>query len=273
MTDDSTGEALHSRRIVAEARTMARTIARFGVLLAALMGGIVPHAFAAAQGNAQVLALLASAHTRSERGDLAGALDAAGRAAALAPDCPEVHATLALLHHRRGDVDRAAEHYTRFQLLNLRERGCAEDDLTQRIAEAEGTMVLLVNSERLSRRLPPLRPDPTLAEMARAHSDDMRDHGYFGHESPVPRNRTIGDRFRRAFGRSALALAENVSRMSGTLWSFTPENVRDSHDRLMRSPGHCANILWDRANSIGVGIAVSSGGDYWITENFALLEP
>jgi len=252
---------------------MARQNLRFAMVLAALAVAVAPRVGAAAQGNAQALALLANAHTRSERGDLAGALDAAGRAAALAPDYPEVHATLAVLHHRQGDSAQAAEHYTRFQLLSLRERGCADDDLTQRIAEAEGTMVLLVNSERLLRRQPPLRPDCTLSEMARAHSDDMRDRGYFSHESPVLRHRTIGDRFRRAFGRPARALAENISRMTGTLWSFTPENIRDSHDRLMRSPGHCANILWDRPTSIGVGIAVSGRGDYWITEDFALLEP
>ena len=197
---------------------------------------------------------------------------AAGQAAALAPDYPEVHATLALLHHCRADTDQAYEHYTQFQLLSLRAGDGYDGDLTRRLAEGEALMVLLVNSERRTRGLPLLSPELRLTEMARQHSDEMRDLGYFSHESPLRRNRDLGERFQRAFGHAAQALAENLSRMRGTLWCFTPEHLRDSHNRLMASTGHRANILWDRPTHIGVGIAVSPRGDYWITENFALID-
>lgn len=250
---------------------MARKVAWFGFLLGAWVSAGAPGAAAAAQANAQVLALLVSADTLSQRGDLVGALAAADRAAALAPDHHEVQATLALLHHRQGNTEQAAEHYTQFQLLSLRARGCRDDDLTQTIAEGEATMVLLTNSERRASGLPLLRPDLRLTEMARRHSDEMRDLGYFSHESPARGSQDMGERFRRAFGRPARALAENISRMTGTLWCFTPEHLRESHDRLMDSAGHRANILWDQPRSIGVGIAVNTRGDYWITENFALI--
>lgn len=251
---------------------MARTAVRWGILLVALTAALMPHRGAAAEDRERVDALLASAELCTRRGDLEGALEAANRAAALAPDCPEVHATLALLNHQRADIEAATHHYTQFQLLSLQLSGHANDELLREIAEGEATMVFLINSERAARGLPLLRPDLALTAMARAHSEEMRDHGYFGHVSPVAGNRTISDRCRRVFSRPVRAVAENLSRMSGTLWSFTPANIRDSHDRLMRSTRHRANILWTRPTHIGVGIAVNSGGDYWITENFALLD-
>lgn len=251
---------------------MSRRDIRIVVLLAAVVCAVTPGASAAAEGDTQVMALLANAHTCSRHGDLNGALAAAGQAAALAPDYPEVHATLALLHHCRADTDQAYEHYTQFQLLSLRAGDGYDGDLTRRLAEGEALMVLLVNSERRTRGLPLLSPDLRLTEMARRHSDEMRDLGYFSHESPLRRNRDLGERFQRAFGHAAQALAENLSRMRGTLWCFTPEHLRDSHNRLMASTGHRGNILWGRPTHIGVGIAVSPRGDYWVTENFALID-
>lgn len=221
----------------------------------------------------EVQAILADATARLNHGDLQGALAAALQARALAPDYPQVHATLGLILQRQGDEQRALDEYTRFQLFGLLERGAPDESLTHEIAAAEALLVYLINEERLARGLPLLCPDLTLAEMARQHSEEMRDLGYFSHSSPRRRNCSLEARFRNAFHYRPQAAAENVSRMSGTLWSFTPENIRDSHDRLMASPGHCANILWDRVTHIGVGIAVNESGDYWITEDFALLEP
>ncbi len=245
---------------------------RLATMLVALMAALpilvrVPTAQAA-----DVDAMLADAAAMIGRGDVGGALATAMRACYLAPERPRVHATLGVIYQRQGDRERAMASLTRFQLAGLLARGAPDEGLTHEIANAEALLVYLVNQERISRGLPALWPDLTLAEMARQHSEEMRDLGYFSHGSPLRRNCTLDARFRNAFGAEPRAVAENISRMAGTLWSFTPENIDDSHERLMASPGHCENILWDRPDHIGVGIAVSNCGDYWITEDFALLD-
>lgn len=216
--------------------------------------------------------MLADARAMLGRGDAGGALTKVKAAAEIAPRWPRPHAEMGLVYQRMGDRERGLEHYARYQLSGLVEPGCEPDDLTREMAEAEALLVYLVNEERTSRGIAPLSPDATLTEMARTHSDEMRELGYFSHGSPVARNRSLQRRYENAFNDRPRALAENVSRMAGTLWSFIPENIRDSHQRLMESPGHRSNILWERVNAIGVGISVNDSGDYWITEDFALLD-
>ena len=240
-------------------------------MLVALLAALPARVRVPAAQATDVETMLADAAAMIGRGDVGGALATAMRACDLAPERPRVHATLGMIYQRQGDQARAMTSLTRFQLAGLLAHGAPDESLTHEMADAEATLVYLVNHERISRGLPALWPDLTLAEMARDHSEEMRDLGYFSHGSPLRRNGTLESRFRNAFTAEPRAVAENVSRMSGTLWSFTPENVRASHQRLMASPGHCENILWDRPDHIGVGIAVSHCGDYWITENFALL--
>src|SRR3954452_6610195 len=58
--------------------------------------------------------------------------------------------------------------------------------------QAADAIVCLVNAERTSRGLKPLRPDGDLAESGRRHASDMARHHYFGHLTP--NGRTVGDR-------------------------------------------------------------------------------
>ncbi|MGD9497513.1 MAG: CAP domain-containing protein [Armatimonadota bacterium] len=243
--------------------------------LVGLLGALAAASIAWARGSAvtpqQAARMLAQAEATACAGDLTGAITTALEVCERAPDFAPAHGTAAVLLQRQRDEARARDHYARFQLAGLLACGAADSDLTRQIAQAEGLLVHLCNEERIQRGLSPLRPDLTLAEMARRHSEEMRDLGYFSHSSPVPANATLEARYRNIFRTAPRMLAENVSRMYGTLWSFTPDNIRQSHQRLMSSSGHCRNILWDRVDSIGVGIAVSNRGDYWITQNFALL--
>lgn len=251
---------------------MMRHRRRVAIVLVALLAALPVLVRVPTAQAADIDAMLADAAAMVGRGDVGGALATAMRACDLAPERPRVHATLGVIYQRQGDQARAMASLTRFQLAGLLARGAPDESLTHETADAEATLVYLVNQERTSRGLPALWPDLTLGEMARQHSEEMRDLGYFSHGSPLRRNCTLENRFRNAFNIAPRAVAENVSRMAGTLWSFTPENIRDSHERLMSSPGHCENILWDRPDHIGVGVAVSHCGDYWITEDFALLD-
>ncbi len=227
-------------------------------------------AFAAkAQPPQKAEQMLADARALMDRGDEVGALSKVERAAQLAPEWPVPHASLGLLHQRRGDEALAREHLTRFQLMGLLDAGAEDTDLTREIAEGEALIIYLTNAERLRRNLPLLIPDTRIARVARGHSREMARLNYFSHNSPKAARRTASDRFEQVFGFRPVCIGENLARMrSRPLWSLTLENLRGSHERLMESDKHRHAILWDRPTHIGIGIAVNDLGDYWITEEF-----
>lgn len=123
-------------------------------------------------------------------------------------------------------------------------------------ADLEARMLVMVNAERAGQKLQPLKPDPKLAEVARAHSRDMFARGYFSHITPEQRDPF--DRMRAEDVRF-LAAGENLA-----LASTLPR----AHQGLMNSPGHRANIL--RPQFGRVGIAVLDGGMHglMVTQNF-----
>lgn len=100
----------------------------------------------------------------------------------------------------------------------------------------------LLNAERRQVGLRPLEFDPRLSEVALAHSLDMADQRFFGHESP-----TRGDPLRRAkeSGLSLRHLGENVGRAP---------SAQDLHHLLMGSPGHRGNILKPEFTHVGIGV-------------------
>ncbi len=113
---------------------------------------------------------------------------------------------------------------------------------------AEQQMVVLVNKERISQGLKPVKMDTALRNLARNHSQDMLQQGYFSHYTPT--NKSPFDRMNEegiAFGYAGenLALAPNTElAMQG----------------LMQSPGHKANIVSPNFNKIGIGVI--DGGIY-----------
>lgn len=103
-----------------------------------------------------------------------------------------------------------------------------------------------VNEERAHHGLPPLIQDATLDRIAFAHSEDMRDARFVGHDSP--RSGSPADRVERA-GLGRAAVLENVARGIDTeaLWtSFQTisqrQNMRDA-----------------QSTHTGIGIAVGRG--------------
>jgi len=114
--------------------------------------------------------------------------------------------------------------------------------------EAETVMLELVNRDRKRVGLAPLVNHPRLAEIARAHSKDMRETGVVAHVSPT--TGSAADRVEAGGVRTVLVL-ENVARAYG---------VYESQQGLMESPGHRANLLSPEATHIGIGIVVGSEG-------------
>lgn len=122
---------------------------------------------------------------------------------------------------------------------------------------AEQTMFAYVNTQRVQHGLAPLRLDPTLSAVARAHSVDMFQRSYFSHNTPG--GRTPFDRMHAAGVTYTLA-GENIA--------YAP-TVTIADTGLMNSPEHRANIL--RPGFTRIGIGVVSGGlfEEMFTQDFA----
>ncbi|RZU33118.1 CAP domain-containing protein [Blastococcus saxobsidens] len=114
----------------------------------------------------------------------------------------------------------------------------------------EAEVLSLVNAARADAGCGALVADPGLAAVARAHSADMRDRGFFAHV-----NLAGQDPFQRAAAAGVTARAENIARgqqdAAGVMASW------------MDSPGHRANILDCDLRSLGVGVADGAGGPWW----------
>jgi len=120
----------------------------------------------------------------------------------------------------------------------------------------EQEIVRLVNAERQSRGLATLVLDERLREAARKHSARMAYTGEVEH-------RLAGE------PDLSLRLDEQGLRfdVSGENVALDSDAVR-AHTALMHSPGHRANILDPKFNSIGIGVVSTPRGLY-ITQDFA----
>lgn len=120
----------------------------------------------------------------------------------------------------------------------------------------EERMFQLVNQERVNAGLQPLEWDPELVPVARAHSQEMFEEGYFSHQSP-----NTGSPFDRlaAAGIQYMTAGENLA--------LAP-TVEIAHQGLMDSPGHRANILEPAYGRIGIGAVTAPGRGTMYTQLF-----
>lgn len=122
---------------------------------------------------------------------------------------------------------------------------------------AERTMLAYLNAQRGQRGLPPLRLDPTLVAVARAHSADMFRRSYFSHDSPD--GASPFDRMHAAGIRYSIA-GENIA--------YAP-NVTIADTGLMNSPEHRDNILRPQFTRVGIGIVSGGLFEEMFTQDFA----
>ena len=125
------------------------------------------------------------------------------------------------------------------------------------VAAWEQEVFNLVNQIREENGLPPFVYNGTLAETARAHSQDMVDRNFFNHnnpdgQSPFDRMKANGIRYSMA--------AENIA-----AGYPSPEAVVEG---WMNSEGHRANILGG-CKELGVGLALGGSYGYYWTQCFA----
>ncbi len=142
-----------------------------------------------------------------------------------------------------------------------------------------------INEERTARGLEALEFDEDLQEIARGHSEDMAERGYFSHTDPE--GNAFADRYAehgyecRAYtdGGTYYIGGENIAYTyvdqpvqtdSGDVVEHTTE--RELADGLveqwMNSDEHRENILADHWNNEGIGIAVTDDDRVYATQNF-----
>ena len=138
------------------------------------------------------------------------------------------------------------------------------------LRETASSIRCLLNAERRSRGLRPLRSNSRLARAARLHSRDMVSKRYFSHDARD--GRSMLDRIRAAGylrARAAFTVGENIGWGSGSLAS-----PRALVRAWMDSPPHRANILHRRYREIGIGLVLGapspgvSGAAVTATTNF-----
>lgn len=131
-------------------------------------------------------------------------------------------------------------------------------------AAVEAELLALINADRKKAGVGPLLPWPTLATVARAHSQDMVDHKFIAHVSPTLG--TTEDRLKRA-GIAWQAFGENIGMASTT---------REIHEGLMASPGHREAIVNPAYTHVGIGAALQLQDKSYVpvvTEEFVAIPP
>lgn len=109
----------------------------------------------------------------------------------------------------------------------------------------EQRVLVLLNEIRADHNLTPLAASNELRDAARAHSTDMLEHGYFGHDGP---NETWAVRI--AHYLKAPMTSENIAWGNGSYG--TPEGIVS---QWMRSASHRAVILTAGLHRVGLGLA------------------
>jgi uncharacterized protein YkwD len=106
----------------------------------------------------------------------------------------------------------------------------------------------------------PLQWNESLAAVARAHSLDMLNQGYFAHEDGMGRN--VANRVEAA-GMEWQTVGENIALYN---------SVASAEAAFMNEPrftkNHRANILNSGFTEVGIGIVQAPNGSLYITQDF-----
>jgi len=134
-----------------------------------------------------------------------------------------------------------------------------------------------VNEQREANELEPLRKDDLLREIARSHSSEMAQQGYFAHESPSGEN--YEDRYdqfayncRVSMGGGQYATGgENIWMMESSEEPDAERIATEAVSGWLNSPSHRENIMQPYWDDMGIGIYIhetGAGVKIYATQNF-----
>jgi uncharacterized protein YkwD len=134
----------------------------------------------------------------------------------------------------------------------------------------------LINTERRDKGLGSLGLDKALSSIARDHSADMSEKGYFSHFAPdgsdfSHRYEKGGYSCRVTQGQTIYLGAENIFTIIFTGTQTGEQIARDTVKGWMASKGHRKNILTPHWGREGIGVSIGRDGQrviVYITQNF-----
>jgi uncharacterized protein YkwD len=133
----------------------------------------------------------------------------------------------------------------------------ADDEPEFKLSADEQKILELTNKAREKDKLGPLKPNPVLTEVARAHSANMAKQGKMEHDLD---GKTSAQRVKAA-GYEYSWTGENIA--MGENWS-----IQGVFKGWMDSPPHRENILNANYKEIGIGIAKDKDGKDYFTQVF-----
>jgi uncharacterized protein YkwD len=133
-----------------------------------------------------------------------------------------------------------------------------DDKEKLKLSRDEEAILKLTNDLRAKEKLPPLKPNAMLFEAARAHSKNMADQGKMAHvlDDKEPTDRVSATGYKRAYVGENIVGGQQLSpRVAFKFW--------------VDSEPHKKNLLGDKFEDIGIGIARDKKGDVYYTQVFA----
>lgn len=141
-----------------------------------------------------------------------------------------------------------------------------ETTVDEQVGTHERAIHERVNEARQSHDLDPLAHDEAIAAVARRHSTDMAERGYFAHTSPE--GEQPADRLAEFFPEPCRMIGENIARV-GLRPDDDPEEAAERVvSGWMDSQGHRENILNASFDAEGIGVAVTESDRLFATQNF-----
>ena len=130
------------------------------------------------------------------------------------------------------------------------------DYTTLSVTAQEQKLLDLLNQDRRTNSLPALALDAELSRIARIKSADMRDQGYFAHESPTYGNAAS---MLAAFGYAFRGVGENIAHHA---------SVEKAEAAFLSSPGHRTNLMGSQWQRVGIGVCFDKNGFVYVTQLF-----
>ena len=123
-------------------------------------------------------------------------------------------------------------------------------------ATAEKTAFDLLNADRASNGLQPLKLNSQLTVLGEDYAQDMINRNFFAHTNPE--GQSPFDRMKQA-GISYSTAGENIA---------INNNVTTAEQAFMNSPGHKANILNTSYTEVGIGVRYDTNGSAHVVQEF-----
>jgi uncharacterized protein YkwD len=138
--------------------------------------------------------------------------------------------------------------------------------LKAQIPGAESQMLGVINQDRATEKAPAISSSAALASLARAHAEDMAAKRFFNHVNKEGLNPQ--DRANRA---GAGPVFENISFANGI--SSVIDAALNAERQMMSEPpnqhNHRSNIIDPNHKTVGVGIALSKDGVFYMVQEFS----